>query len=37
VKVTVCLLETEVAGNGRVMGIVKERETEIRVSRDANK
>lgn len=35
-EMTVGLLEAKVTGYGRVMGIVKERETNVRVSRNAN-
>jgi len=37
VEMTISLLKAEVAGYGRVVGIMKERKTNIRLRRDANK
>jgi len=37
VEMTVSLLKTEVTGYGRVVSIVKDRKTNIRLRRDANK
>jgi hypothetical protein len=37
VEVAISFLQTNLAGYSRVMGIVKKRETQVRVGRDADK